>query len=78
VSCRTGRGLLVPPRFASSTTEIGGLVEGFWSTGAGLHAADVEEMVAPLARSLIAETLGREDLWGRPVHDERYLITAWS
>jgi len=54
------------------------LVEGFWHTGAGLRANDLLPLVqartatTPALRALSAQA----DLWGGPVTDERYLITA--
>ena len=54
------------------------LIEGHWGTGPGLHSQEVEAMVAPLASSLVVEFLTGDDLWGRPVDDERFLITAWN
>lgn len=52
------------------------LVEGFWSTGAGLHAGEVEGMLAPLCAGLVTEGLTDADLWGAPVQDERYIVVA--
>jgi SAM-dependent methyltransferase len=53
------------------------LIEGFWHTGAGIH---VQDMVAALPDSLALRTVqdlsGHKALWGGPVNDERYLITA--
>ena len=54
------------------------MIEGHWGTGPGLHSQEVEAMVAPLASSLVVEFLTGDDLWGRPVDDERFLITAWN
>jgi SAM-dependent methyltransferase len=53
------------------------LIEGFWSTGAGLRAAD---LLATLPRGLVGVTIQelsqRADLWGRAAADERYAVTA--
>lgn len=53
------------------------LIEGFWSTGAGLHA---EQIVAALPQSLtnvVVQNLSQQaDLWGGVMTDERYIITA--
>ena len=53
------------------------LVEGFWSTGAGLHAAEVARMVRAHGRAAEVVPLSEQaDLWGRPVDDERYLVLS--
>lgn len=52
------------------------LVEGFWSTGGGLHAGEVEGLLAPFCTGLITEGLTDADLWGAPVHDERFMVVA--
>jgi ubiquinone/menaquinone biosynthesis C-methylase UbiE len=53
------------------------LVEGFWATGAGLHA---EEVVAALPTSLtkiaVVRLSAQAALWGRATNDERYAIIA--
>ena len=53
------------------------LIEGFWSTGAGLHA---DELLAALPNSVKVfshQNLGAlPDLWGKSVTDERYAIVA--
>lgn len=53
------------------------LIEGYWHTGAGLHAADVvallpESMTAPVVTQLSDHAA----LWGSAVSDERYAIRA--
>jgi SAM-dependent methyltransferase len=52
------------------------LVEGYWATGAGLHAADVEALVGPLARVTEVRQLSDRNLWGEDIVDERYLLVA--
>ena len=52
------------------------LVEGHWSTGAGLTAAECEALVAPLRRELSITPLEDPALWGRPIVDERYLLVS--
>ena len=53
------------------------LVEGFWHTGAGLHAAEVERMLRPLRADVEVVPLSdRDGLWGGPVDDERYLVLS--
>lgn len=52
------------------------LIEGRWSTGAGMPA---DELVSALPRELVVSTRslsGDTELWGGPVDDERYLVTA--
>jgi ubiquinone/menaquinone biosynthesis C-methylase UbiE len=53
------------------------LIEGFWETGSGLHAADV---VAAFPDSLrlvkVEQLIDWQDLWGKPVTDERYMIVG--
>ncbi|GAA3302277.1 class I SAM-dependent methyltransferase [Dactylosporangium vinaceum] len=48
------------------------LIEGRWSTGAGLSAAQCAALV-PRAR---VRRLDDPGLWGGPVGDERYLVTS--
>ncbi|WP_062442707.1 class I SAM-dependent methyltransferase [Herbidospora daliensis] len=52
------------------------LIEGRWSTGAGLTAAQVLSMVGPLAGDVTVEPLTDPTLWGGPIHDERYAVVA--
>ena len=53
------------------------LIEGFWHTGGGLHAADLLALLPPsLLHATVHDLSGRIDLWGGPVADERYAITA--
>ena len=53
------------------------LVEGWWSTGAGLHAADVVAALPASLALLAVEMLSDHPVyWGKPVGDERYLIAA--
>jgi 2-polyprenyl-3-methyl-5-hydroxy-6-metoxy-1,4-benzoquinol methylase len=53
------------------------LIEGFWHTGAGLHADQILNMLpASLAEITVRPLSDQPDLWGGPVADERYLITA--
>ncbi len=52
------------------------LVEGDWSTGAGLSAERCRDLVAAHARDVEVAPLTDPVLWGRPVRDERYLVTA--
>jgi len=52
------------------------LVEGFWHTGAGLHADDVVAVLEELGCR--CEVVGLDDpvLWGGPLRDERYAVVA--
>lgn len=53
------------------------LIEGFWHTGAGLHAGDLAALFSPLlAQVAIIPLSDQPSLWGRPVDDERYLLIA--
>jgi hypothetical protein len=52
------------------------LVEGHWSTGAGLTAADCEGLLQPLRHEITITELDNPDLWGKPITDERYLVTS--
>jgi 2-polyprenyl-3-methyl-5-hydroxy-6-metoxy-1,4-benzoquinol methylase len=53
------------------------LIEGFWHTGAGLHAQDViRAMPESITNILVRNLSDHTALWGRSVNDERYLITA--
>jgi SAM-dependent methyltransferase len=53
------------------------LVEGFWSTGAGLRAQDLRAALPPAFVDVGVHDLSlRPALWGRAVADERYALTA--
>jgi SAM-dependent methyltransferase len=52
------------------------LVEGSWSTGAGLRAEETAALVRETGRPVEVRRLTDERLWGRPVTDERYLLTS--
>ena len=53
------------------------LIEGFWHTGVGLHRHDVEAALPPTAIEKTFENLSDDaTLWGGPVNDERFVITA--
>ncbi|WP_433606339.1 class I SAM-dependent methyltransferase [Dactylosporangium sp. CA-139114] len=52
------------------------LVEGRWSTGAGLTAAACVELLRRLGREAEPIRLTDPALWGGPVADERYLVTT--
>ncbi|GAA3599301.1 class I SAM-dependent methyltransferase [Agrococcus terreus] len=52
------------------------LVEGRWSTGAGLTAADCEALVQARRAHVELTHLAGPALWGRPIDDERYLLVS--
>jgi len=53
------------------------LVEGFWHTGAGIHADDLLTLVkATFAESRLQSLSAQTPLWGDAVSDQRYLISA--
>jgi ubiquinone/menaquinone biosynthesis C-methylase UbiE len=51
------------------------LVEGRWSTGAGLTSAQTLDLVG---RDAAVTQLGDEALWGKQIEDERYLVVSSS
>jgi SAM-dependent methyltransferase len=54
------------------------LVEGRWSTGAGLTAAECRALVLEVRREAEITRLDDPALWGRPIDDERYLLVSRS
>jgi len=52
------------------------LVEGDWSTGAGLTAARCAEIVGESCTRVEVRRLPDPRLWGREITDERYLVVA--
>ena len=53
------------------------LIEGFWYTGAGLHASAILDALPPNLTAVSVENLSEQaDLWGHAVTDERYVIRA--
>ena len=53
------------------------LIEGFWSTGAGLHADELLAALPDSVKVFSHQNLGAlPDLWGKSVADERYAIVA--
>lgn len=52
------------------------LVEGRWGTGAGLTAAECEEIVRTQLTDVTVTPLPDPVYWGKPITDERYLLTA--
>ena len=52
------------------------LVEGDWSTGAGLAARRCAEIVGESCSQVEVRHLPDPRLWGREITDERYLVVA--
>lgn len=52
------------------------LIEGRWSTGAGLDATALRTLVRPLGGVADVRRLDHPAYWGRTVDDERYLLVA--
>ncbi|GAB2812049.1 class I SAM-dependent methyltransferase [Lentzea nigeriaca] len=52
------------------------LVEGRWSTGAGLTSAECRALVLEVRREAEVTRLDDPALWGRPIDDERYLLVS--
>ncbi|MCB0085675.1 MAG: methyltransferase domain-containing protein [Caldilineaceae bacterium] len=55
------------------------LIEGFWHTGGGLHAHDIEAALPLHLTDVQIQPLSQQAiLWGGPVTDERYAIISRS
>lgn len=52
------------------------LVEGFWSTGAGIRANRCRDLVAEQREEVAVRLLDDPRFWGRTISDERYLLTS--
>jgi 2-polyprenyl-3-methyl-5-hydroxy-6-metoxy-1,4-benzoquinol methylase len=53
------------------------LIEGYWHTGAGMHAEELLTALPPEITAVSVQNLSdRPALWGRKVSDERYVITG--
>lgn len=52
------------------------LIEGLWSTGAGLSAKRLARLLRPKVSRLTVHHLEDAALWGREIGDERYLLVA--
>ena len=52
------------------------LVEGSWSTGAGLTGAETVALVEALGRTARLRPLPEAGYWGREITDERYAVTS--
>ncbi len=54
------------------------LVEGSWSTGAGITAAEAATLVRDTGREADVRLLPEPVYWGKPITDERYLLVSGS
>ena len=54
------------------------LVEGRWSTGGGLSAADTVGLVERTGRRATVTLLPQARYWGREIDDERYVVVSSS
>ena len=52
------------------------LVEGRWSTGGGIPAAECERLVTEHCSTVEVRHLTDSRFWGRPIDDERYLLVG--
>jgi ubiquinone/menaquinone biosynthesis C-methylase UbiE len=53
------------------------LIEGYWSTGAGLHSQEIVDALPVSLTGVLVQPLSHEAaLWGGPVEDERYAVIA--
>jgi hypothetical protein len=52
------------------------LIEGRWSTGAGIGAAECRDLVLQHRREAQLERLDDPALWGGAIEDERYVILS--
>lgn len=52
------------------------LVEGNWSTGAGLTASQCERIVRRAREDVTVRPLSEPVYWGKAIEDERYLIVS--
>jgi ubiquinone/menaquinone biosynthesis C-methylase UbiE len=52
------------------------LIEGRWSTGAGLSADECAALVSTRRKTVSVRHLSDPALWGRQIEDERYLLLS--
>ena len=53
------------------------LIEGYWATGAGLHAKEITEILPSSFINISVRNLSNNpNYWGSDVTDERYIIIA--
>jgi 2-polyprenyl-3-methyl-5-hydroxy-6-metoxy-1,4-benzoquinol methylase len=54
------------------------LIEGYWNTDCGLHAAEIVEAFPPSLTNIVVRDLTTQSAyWGKAVADERYSIIAY-
>lgn len=54
------------------------LVEGFWSTGSGISAKELQSAVMFEMGGASVVSLNDPQYWGKKINDERYLLTSKS
>jgi ubiquinone/menaquinone biosynthesis C-methylase UbiE len=55
------------------------LIEGYWGTGAGLHADEIIKVLPASLSDFSFQNLGENsNFWGKDVSDERYAIIAYK
>lgn len=52
------------------------LIEGLWSTGAGLDSTTTIDLVRRVHPDPVIRHLTDPDLWGRAIEDERYMVVS--
>lgn len=52
------------------------LIEGHWSTGAGVTAAECERIVRTVRNDVRVRPLSEPIYWGKAIEDERYMIVS--
>ena len=53
------------------------LIEGYWGTGAGLHANQIIEILPSSLKDFLLQNLSENpNFWGKEVSDQRYAIIA--
>lgn len=79
--CDSSAGMIEQARAKALTAGVDAdgrlvLIEGHWSTGAGLKAEETLSLLADSGRATTATELTDAALWGGPISDERYLIVG--
>jgi hypothetical protein len=52
------------------------LIEGHWSTGAGITADELTRIVRPIVPRVETRPFTDATFWGAPLVDERYMLVA--